>query len=149
MKSSKQRVETLCCQKIGNSELKVFAEDQPSEDERIRKTEFIFEINSSHIKQQEFGIGDLYKIMSVVYHALNDYVEKKILGELNTVSAFQVIIEADGGNATEVSSKDSLYDYHLDRLAKKFTGMFDDIFCEHTKENITHYLTFSRVAPNA
>jgi hypothetical protein len=74
MKSSKQRVETLCCQKIGNSELKVFAEDQPSEDERIRKTEFIFEINSSHIKQQEFGISDLYKIMRVVYHALNDYV---------------------------------------------------------------------------
>lgn len=149
MKSSSKRVENLCCKKVGNSEIKVFAENQPSDNPLVRKTEFIFEIDSSTKKQTDFQIFDLYKIMSIVYHTLNDYVENKIIKELNTYTAFQIMIEAEGNTEKEIMMKDNLYDYHLNRLAKKFSEVVDEIFCEHTKDNLTHYLTFSRVASRA
>lgn len=148
MKSSSKRVENLCCKKVGNSEVKVFAESHITDNPKVRKSEFIFEIDSSTKKQTEFSIFDLYKIMSIVYHALNDYVENVVLDELKNLNTFQLIIEAEGNNDKEVQMKDNLYDYHLTRLAAKFTEVVDDLFCVHTKDNLTHYLTFSH-APTA
>lgn len=146
MKPSSKRVDNLCSKKIGNSEIKVFAENHVSDDPKVRKAEFIFEIDSSTKKQLDFSIIDLYKIMSIVYHSLNEYVEKKIIIELNSLSSFQIMIEADGDNDKEVKMKDNLYNYHLNRLAIKFTKMYDNVFCTHTKDNLTHYLTFSHAS---
>jgi hypothetical protein len=145
MKSSNKRVENLCCKKVGNSEIKVFAENQTTDNPLIRKTEFIFEIDSSTKKQTEFPIFDLYKIMSIVYHALNDYVEKKIMNELKSLSSFQIMIEAEGNNEKEIQMKDNLYNYHLNRLAQKYTEMYDDVCCQHIKNNLSHFLVFSRI----
>jgi hypothetical protein len=149
MKSSNKRVENLCCHKIGNSEIKVFAENQISDNPEVRKSEFIFEIDSSTKKQLDFPIFDLYKIMGIVCNALNDYVENTIFKELNNINIFQIMIEAEGNTEKEIIMKDNLYDYHLNKLAKKFSEVVDEIFCEHTKDNLTHYLTFSRVASRA
>lgn len=147
MKPSSKRVDKLCSKKVGNSEIKVFTENYITDDPKVRKAEFIFEIDSSTKKQLDFSIIDLYKIMSIVYHALNEYVEKKIIIELNSLSSFQIMIEADGDNDKEVKMKDKLYNYHLNRLAIKFSKMYDNVFCVHTKDNLTHYLTFSHVVP--
>lgn len=57
MKSSSKRVENLCCKKVGNSEIKVFAENQITDNPLLRKAEFIFEIDSSTKKQLDFPIG--------------------------------------------------------------------------------------------
>jgi hypothetical protein len=131
---------------VGGSEIKVFAENQATDNPLLRKAEFIFEINSSTTKQREFSIFDLYKIMSIVYHSLNEYVEKVVFAEVQNGVSFKLLIEAEGANEAEVKMKDNLYNYHLNRLAEKFTKMADSMFCMHTKDNMTHCLTF---APNS
>jgi hypothetical protein len=146
MKSSSKRVENLCCKKIGNSEIKVFAENKITDNPMLRKAEFIFEIDSSTKKQSDFSIFDLYKIMCIVYNALNDYVEKVIFDEVKKGIMFQLMIEAEGNDQKEVQMKDNLYDYHLNRLAQKFNEVVDEIFCVHSKDKLTHYLTFSHAS---
>ena len=143
MKSSSKRVENICCHKIGNSELKVFAENQITEDPTVRQAEFIFEIDASTKKQTDFTIIDLYKIMGVVYHAMNDYVEKNILSELKSLSCFRLLIEAEGDTEKEIRMKDGLYDYHLERFAQKITNLKQNVTCTHSKNELTHYLTFT------
>lgn len=146
MKSSSKRVENLCCKKIGNSEIKVFAENHITDNPKVLKSEFIFEIDSSTKKQTEFSIFDLYKIMSVVYHALNDYIENVVFDEVKKGASFHLMIEAEGNTEKEIQMKDNLYDYHLNRLAKYFNEVVDEIFCVHSKDNLTHYLTFSHAS---
>lgn len=58
-------------------------------------------------------------------------------------ASFQLMIEAEGNTEKEIQMKDNLYDYHLNRLAKYFNEVVDEIFCVHSKDNLTHYLTFS------
>ena len=105
MKSSNKRVENLCCHKIGNSEIKVFAENQISDNPLLRKAEFIFEINSSTKKQSDFPIFDLYKIMGIVSKALNDYIEKVVFDEVKKGTSFQLMIEAEGDTEKEIQMK--------------------------------------------
>jgi hypothetical protein len=147
MKSSSKRVENLCYKKIGSTEIKVFAENQVTCDPSIVRAEFIFEINSSTKKQSEFSIFDLYKIMGIVYTALNDYIEKVIFNEIKKGSSFQLLIEAEGSDDKEIRLKDNLYEYHLKRLAEKVTCMAENVFCAHSKDNMTHCLTFSLAGP--
>lgn len=143
MKSSSKRIENLCCKKVGSSEIKVFAENQSTVDPSERKAEFIFEIDSSTKKQMEFSILDLHKIMGIVNTALIEYIQNNVFGEMHNISKFQLLIEAEGNDEKEIKLKDNLYNYHLERLAKKFSNVADDIFCTHSKDNLTHYLTFS------
>ena len=56
------------------------------------------------------------------------------------------MIEAEGDTEKEIQMKDNLYDYHLNRLAKYFNEVVDEIFCVHSKDNLTHYLTFSHAS---
>ena len=84
--------------------------------------------------------------MGIVIKSLNDYIEKVVFDEVKKGTSFQLMIEAEGGTEKEIQMKDNLYDYHLNRLAKYFNEVVDEIFCVHSKDNLTHYLTFSHAS---
>lgn len=143
MKSCSKRIETLCLEKIGKSELKIFTEKIESSCKLLKKTEFIFEIDSSTKKKTDFSIFDLKKIRYIVKNVLNEYIQDRILKEVSNLSFYQLIVEIEGNDQKEVEMKHVLYDTYLDKLAKNLNEVVDKIFCIHSKDNLTHYLTFS------
>ena len=143
MKSCSKRIETLCHEKIGKSELKIFTEKIESSCKLLKKTEFIFEIDSSTKKKTDFSIFDLKKIRYIVKNTLNEYIQDRILKEVSNLSFYQLIVEIEGNDQKEVEMKHVLYDTYLDKLAKNLNEVVDEIFCVHSKDNLTHYLTFS------
>jgi hypothetical protein len=143
MKSCSKRIETLCLEKIGNSELKIFIEKQDSSCKFLKKTEFIFEINSSTKKQVHLPLKQAHRVIHCVAETLNNYIQNVVFKELEYLLGYQITIEIEGNNQKEIEMKHILYDNYLDRLAKKFNEVVDEIFCVHSKNNLTHYLTFS------
>jgi hypothetical protein len=144
MKSNKN-IDYYLSEMVNGNTVEVFAEKLSSNDDLIEKYEFTFKINQSTSKQVSLYIPDLYKIFVIVQKSLLEYINENVLNKINDNKIVQLMVEAEGKNKTEVDYKDKLYDYHFDRLARKYTEMDNDVCCEHTRNNLSHFLTFSKI----
>lgn len=142
MKSSSKRTKTLFNEKIGNSELKIYTENIESSCKLLKKTEFIFEIDSSTKKQVQLPIKLAHKVIHCVAETLNNYIENVVFKEVRHLLGYQITIEIEGNNQKEIEMKHLLYDNYLDRVSKKFNDIMNQVVCVHTKNEFTHYLTF-------
>lgn len=131
MKSSSKRKEILLSQVIGNSKLEIFVENQESNCKLLKKTEFIFEINSSTKKNVEFSIRQLNQIRQTVIQTLLKYIQETV----DKTNFFQIEFEPVGRDEKETEMKDILYDIILSKISKELS-------CTHLKNNNMHYLNF-------
>jgi hypothetical protein len=138
MKSSSKRKEILLSELIGNSKLEIFVENQESNCKLLKKTEFIFEINSSTKKNTEFSIVQLNQIRKTVIQTLLEYIQKTI----DNINFFQIEFEPVGKDEKETEMKDILYNIILTKISKELS-------CIHSKSNNMHYLTFTSNAASA
>jgi hypothetical protein len=144
MKSNKN-VDFYLSEMVSGNLVEVFAEKLSSNDDLIEKYEFTFKINQSTSKQVSLYIPDLYKIFVIVQKSLLKYIEENILNNVSDNKSIQLMVEAEGNDEKEISYKDKLYDYHLTRLAKKYTNVENEVWCKHTRKDLSHFLTFSKI----
>jgi hypothetical protein len=146
MKSQKENIQELYSTKIGKTSLSILTEKQQTECPLTERTEFLFKIENQTSKTVDFFINDLYRIFQCVQSTFIKYIERNIIDNIKEgcIKLYQIEIEAEGSSPQECHYKDKFYNYHLNRIAKKYTN--DNIFCLHIKEDNIHVLSFFRIA---
>lgn len=144
MKINNKNIDYYRTSNIGNTKVEVYVEKIELSND-LEKYEFIFKIDNSTTSHNKLSlIKDLYNLFLLVQSTLLEYIDKVVMNRLDVNKTIQLVIEPEDNNSIEANKKDKLYSYHLDRLAKEYTDVINNIFCTHEKKGNIHTLIFSK-----